>query len=59
MRDQLSHFARLRAGGLCTFAVKGTPTTFFIDRQQRVVVCTRISDPGDPPLEKVIQQILK
>jgi thiol-disulfide isomerase/thioredoxin len=40
------------------FAVTGTPTTVFIDRLGRIVATTRVSDPDDPRLEKIIKVIL-
>ena len=41
------------------FKVKGTPTTFFIDAQGVIVAKTRISDPDDPRLEKVVKMMLE
>jgi thiol-disulfide isomerase/thioredoxin len=41
------------------FAVTGTPTTIFIDRLGRIVTTTRVSDPDDPRLEKIIKGLLK
>jgi cytochrome c biogenesis protein CcmG/thiol:disulfide interchange protein DsbE len=40
------------------FAIKGTPTTIFIDKQNQIVAVTRISDPLDPRLEKVVKQLI-
>lgn len=40
------------------FGVKGTPTTFFIDAKGTIIAKTRISDPDDPRLEKVVKLIL-
>ncbi|MFT4938551.1 MAG: cytochrome c biogenesis protein CcmG/thiol:disulfide interchange protein DsbE [Paraglaciecola sp.] len=41
------------------FAVKGTPTTIFIDRSGRIVATTQVSDPEDPRLEKIIKVLLE
>ncbi len=41
------------------FGVKGTPTTVFIDKQGNIVAKTRISDPNDERLEKVVQLLVK
>ena len=40
------------------FKVKGTPTTFFIDAKGTIIAKTRVSDPGDPRLEKVVRMIV-
>ena len=40
------------------FAVKGTPTTVFIDHLGRIAATTRVSDPDDPRLEKIIKALL-
>lgn len=40
------------------FHVKGTPTTFFIDAKGNIIAKTRISDPDDPRLEKVVRIIM-
>jgi thiol-disulfide isomerase/thioredoxin len=41
------------------FAVKGTPTTVFIDKNGRIVASTRISDPEDPRLETLVKLLLE
>ena len=41
------------------YGVKGTPTTFFINRKGRIVGKTHTSDPADPVLEKLAAEILK
>ena len=41
------------------FGVKGTPTTVFIDKAGNIVARTRISDPNDERLEKVVKLLLK
>ncbi|MFT4941156.1 MAG: cytochrome c biogenesis protein CcmG/thiol:disulfide interchange protein DsbE [Paraglaciecola sp.] len=40
------------------FYVQGTPTTIFINSQGQVVASTRLSDPDDPRLEKVVKSLL-
>ena len=40
-----------------TYGVRGTPTTFFIDRQGRVVGMTHTSDPQDPVLAELASTI--
>ncbi|MFT5676834.1 MAG: cytochrome c biogenesis protein CcmG/thiol:disulfide interchange protein DsbE [Paraglaciecola sp.] len=40
------------------FSVTGTPTTVFIDRLGRIVTTTRVSDPDDPRLEKIVKALL-
>ncbi|MFQ3235502.1 MAG: cytochrome c biogenesis protein CcmG/thiol:disulfide interchange protein DsbE [Paraglaciecola sp.] len=40
------------------FHVQGTPTTVFINSQGQVVASTRLSDPNNPGLEKVINSLL-
>ena len=40
------------------FKVKGTPTTFFIDAKGTIIAKTRVSDPDDPRLEKVVRMIV-
>lgn len=40
------------------FAVKGTPTTVFISKDGSILATTRISDPNDPRLEKIIKQMV-
>ena len=40
------------------FGVQGTPTTFFIDAEGTVIAKTRISDPDDPRLEKVVRMLV-
>ncbi|MCZ6828528.1 MAG: TlpA disulfide reductase family protein [Gammaproteobacteria bacterium] len=39
------------------YAVRGTPTTFFIDREGNIVAVTNTSDPDDPVLEKQARAI--
>lgn len=41
------------------FGVQGTPTTVFIDKDGNIVAKTRISDPDDERLEKVVQLLLE
>jgi cytochrome c biogenesis protein CcmG/thiol:disulfide interchange protein DsbE len=41
------------------FAVKGTPTTVFIDKNGYIVASTRISDPEDPRLERMVKLLLE
>jgi peroxiredoxin len=41
------------------YGVKGTPTTFFINRKGRIVGKTHTSDPNDPVLESLTAEILK
>ena len=41
------------------YGVKGTPTTFFIDRKGELVGMTNTSDPGDPVLEKGVNAIIE
>lgn len=41
------------------YGVKGTPTTFFINRKGRIVGKTHTSDPADPVLEKLAAEILQ
>lgn len=41
------------------FNVSGTPTTVFIDKTGHIVGSTRISDPNDPRLEKMVKYILE
>lgn len=40
------------------FAVMGTPTTIFVDQEGRIVATTRVSDPDDPRLEKIVKVML-
>ena len=40
------------------FAVTGTPTTVFVDREGLIVATTRVSDPDDPRLEKIVKVML-
>jgi cytochrome c biogenesis protein CcmG/thiol:disulfide interchange protein DsbE len=40
------------------FGVKGTPTTVFISKDGSILATTRISDPNDPRLEKIIKQMV-
>lgn len=40
------------------FGVKGTPTTIFIDKNGRIITSSRVSDPDDPRLEKIIKVML-
>lgn len=40
------------------FGVKGTPTTVFIGKDGSILATTRISDPNDPRLEKIIKQMV-
>lgn len=42
-----------------TFGVQGTPTTFFINARNEIVAMTRISDPDDPRLEKIVQFMMQ
>ena len=42
-----------------TYGVKGTPTTFFINRQKQVVYKTTSSDVNNPNLELAVKQIIK
>ena len=39
------------------YAVRGTPTTFFIDRKGRVLGMTHTSDPEDPVLTEMARAI--
>jgi peroxiredoxin len=41
------------------YGVKGTPTTFFIDRKGRIVGKTHTSDPADPVLEQLTAEVLQ
>lgn len=41
------------------FGVKGTPTTVFIDKEGNIIARTRISDPNDERLEKVVKLLLQ
>lgn len=41
------------------YGVKGTPTTFFINRKGRIIGKTHTSDPADPVLEKLAAEILQ
>ena len=41
------------------YGVKGTPTTFFIDRRGEVVAMTHSSDPKDPALERGAELAIK
>lgn len=41
------------------FGVKGTPTTVFIDKKGNIIARTRISDPNDERLEKVVKLLLQ
>ena len=41
------------------YGVKGTPTTFFINRKGRIVGKTHTSDPLDPVLEELTAEVLK
>jgi len=41
------------------YQVKGTPTTFFIDKSGNVHWLTNNSDPNNPKLEQAIQAIMK
>ena len=41
------------------FHVKGTPTTFFIDADGKIIAKTRISDPDDHRLEKVVKMMFR
>ena len=40
------------------YRVRGTPTTVFIDRDGRIVGMTHTSDPDDPLLQSLTDQIL-
>jgi cytochrome c biogenesis protein CcmG/thiol:disulfide interchange protein DsbE len=40
------------------YGVKGTPTTFFIDRQGNIVGRTSISDPDDPVWQAGVESIV-
>lgn len=40
------------------YGVKGTPTTFFINRKGEVINVTRISDPNSPELEEYTKKII-
>ncbi len=40
------------------FSVRGTPTTFFIDKKGEVIWMTNTSDPENPALEQAAQFIL-
>ncbi|MFQ3196408.1 MAG: cytochrome c biogenesis protein CcmG/thiol:disulfide interchange protein DsbE [Paraglaciecola sp.] len=40
------------------FYVQGTPTTIFINSQGQMVASSRLSDPDDPRLEKVVKSLL-
>ena len=42
-----------------TYGVKGTPTTFFIDRQGEIVGRTSVSDPIDPIWRKAAEMITR
>ncbi len=41
------------------YGVRGTPTTVFIDAKGTVVGATHTSDPADPILERLAQQLLQ
>lgn len=41
------------------YAVKGTPTTFFIRRNGEIAGVTNTSNPEDPALTHLVQEILK
>ncbi len=41
------------------YGVKGTPTTYFINRKGRIVGKTHTSDPNDPVLQSLAAEILK
>lgn len=41
------------------FNVSGTPTTVFIDKTGHIVGSTRISDPNDPRLEKIVKYTIE
>lgn len=40
------------------FEVEGTPTTVFINKSGQIIAKTRISNPDDPRLEKIVQLML-
>ncbi|MEP5765616.1 MAG: TlpA disulfide reductase family protein [Halieaceae bacterium] len=54
------HFKTLLEGEdvAALYGVRGTPTTFFIDRQGRVLGMSNTSDPDDPVLEDYVGMIL-
>ena len=41
------------------FNVSGTPTTVFIDKAGQVVGSTRISEPDDPRLDKIVKYLIE
>lgn len=41
------------------YGVKGTPTTFFIDRNGTVIWMTNNSNPDDPAFEQAVEYLLK
>lgn len=54
------HFPTLLNGKLAAinYEVRGTPTTYFIDKNGNIVVATHISNPDDPRLAQYTAQIM-
>lgn len=54
------NFKTLVKGGrvAALYEVRGTPTTFFIDRQGRLRAVTMTSNPKEPGLKKIVQALL-
>lgn len=55
-----SDFMTLVEGGrvAAQYQVRGTPTTFFIDRQGRLRAVTMTSDPKEPGLDRMAKMLL-
>lgn len=41
------------------YQVSGTPTTFFIDKKGELVAVTHTSNPQEPGMRKIIEQLIK
>ena len=55
------HFKTLLLGDEVAkkYQVSGTPTTFFIDKKGELVAVTHTSNPDEPGMRKIIEQLLK
>ena len=59
--DRGHHFKTLLLGDEVAkqYQVSGTPTTFFIDKKGEMVAVTHTSNPEEPGMRKIIEQLLK